>query len=195
MVKSSVLSWTGPIMSEPARKILSSFGWSLKKRRLVSVAWFSIFCQKVRSQVFSRPISFQKKKCAREPLSLMRTRPSSCLLVLRWKVKVRLQSVDSTNVWPVSNSGNLYLVVEFSTIASVRKSTISFILVTSNHLCQFTSQVSVLPKVSKVSEWWRGWERHSCSFQTLVSKGEPSIWELKNLKIASKTPSNIIWTT
>lgn len=38
MVKISALSWTGPIMSEPARKILSSFGWSLKKRRLVSVA-------------------------------------------------------------------------------------------------------------------------------------------------------------
>ena len=194
MVKSSVLSWTGPIMSEPARKILSSFGWSLKKRRLVSVAWFLIFCQKDRSQVFSRPISFQKKKCAREPLSLMRTRPSSCLLVLRWKAKVRLQSVGSTNVWPVSNLGSLYLVEEFSTIASVRKLTISFILGTSSHLCQFTSQVSVLPKVSKVSEWWRGWEHHSCSSQTLVSKGEPSIWELKNLKIASRTPSNITWT-
>lgn len=37
MVKILVQSWTGPIMSEPARKILSSFGWNLKKRRLASV--------------------------------------------------------------------------------------------------------------------------------------------------------------
>ena len=194
MVKILVLSWTGPIMSEPARKILSSFGWNLKKRRLASVVWFSIFCQKVRSQVFLRPISFQKKKCARGPLFLMRTWPSSCLLVLRWKAKVRLQSVGSTNVWLVSNSVNLYLVVVFSTTASVRKSTISFILGISSHLCLFTSQVSVLPKVSKVSEWWKGWEHHSCSFQTLVSKGEPSTWELKSLKIVSRIPSNITWT-
>ena len=40
----------------------------------------------------------------------------------------------------------------------------------------------------------KGWEHHSCSFQTLVSKGEPSTWELKSLKIVLRTPSNITWT-
>lgn len=67
-----------------------------------------------------------------------------------------------TNRWapptfdPFPIRGNLYLVVAFSTIASVRKSTISFILGTSSHLCQFTSQVSVLPKVSKVFGMMKG---------------------------------------
>ncbi len=69
-----------------------------------------------------------------------------CLLVLRWKAKVELQSVGSTNVWHTIRETFVLVMVEFSRDNKRRKSTISFTLGTSSHLCRFTSQVSVLPE-------------------------------------------------